>query len=204
MNNHIEVYKDNDKKPTSIEFSELTKHKYFGYGRNVNPNVMRNRCKYAKYVGKGAMYDYKLSFKKYSTIEKYKGKEVEGVLYRMTKTDIKSMNIYEGYPRNYHIRTGTVKSFVKGVYSDVSVFWYEKNKSVPVTSPPAEYVRDILLGYITYGLNTSILYDALRRCENAMRVRQKSFTKEQVAITISSWDDVFEEDYDDGDQLPGG
>ncbi len=107
----IKVYHGDDTEASEISLKELANYKYFGYGRNVNPAVMSKRCSTAKYKGNAFMINYKLCFKKYSTIEKCYDKKVPGVLYEMSELNINSMNSYEGYPLSYHIRTGFASQY---------------------------------------------------------------------------------------------
>lgn len=172
----IEVLRE--RKKETMKLSELSSYYYFAYGRNVNPQVMKRRCPTAMIVGKGEKKNYKLAFKLYSTIEKYRGKSVTGILYKLFPTDIKNLNIYESYPKNYHICVGTAN---KGK-EVVNIFWYDKNKETLTSPPTSEYLTDIMTGYKAFGLKTDWLYDAIRRCENAVRARHRSVAKMAIAI----------------------
>lgn len=79
---------------------------YFAYGSNMNLEQMAFRCPDASVVGVVRVNDYRLTFcggshAGVATIMPQPGSHVDGVLWRISATDEKHLDFYEGYPRLY-------------------------------------------------------------------------------------------------------
>lgn len=79
---------------------------YFAYGSNMNLDQMAFRCPDAEVVGVVRVDDYRLTFcgngsAGVATILPQVGSHVDGVLWRISQEDEKSLDFYEGYPRLY-------------------------------------------------------------------------------------------------------
>ena len=76
---------------------------YFAYGSNMNLNQMAFRCPDAKVIESVQVENYRLAFRGsgVATILLEKGSRVEGVLWRISADDERSLDVYEGYPRLY-------------------------------------------------------------------------------------------------------
>ncbi|RGD18621.1 gamma-glutamylcyclotransferase [Subdoligranulum sp. AM23-21AC] len=80
---------------------------YFAYGSNMNLEQMEFRCPDAETVGVVRADNYRLTFcgnggyAGVATILPQPGSFVEGILWRISATDEKHLDFYEGYPRLY-------------------------------------------------------------------------------------------------------
>ena len=76
---------------------------YFAYGSNMNLNQMVLRCPEAERIESVQAEGYRLAFRAsgVATILPEKGSRVEGVLWRISADDERSLDRYEGYPRLY-------------------------------------------------------------------------------------------------------
>jgi len=90
---------------------------YFAYGSNINLEQMAYRCPGAKVFGPAALEGYELLFRGNSsrgygvaTIAPKEGSRVEGLLWRITPANERSLDIYEGYPSFYEKETVSVKT----------------------------------------------------------------------------------------------
>ena len=76
---------------------------YFAYGSNMNLNQMAFRCPDAEVIESVQVENYRLAFRGsgVATILPESGSRVEGVLWRVSADDERSLDCYEGYPRLY-------------------------------------------------------------------------------------------------------
>lgn len=76
---------------------------YFAYGSNMNLNQMAFRCPDAEVIESVQVEGYRLAFRGggVATILPEEGSRVEGVLWRISADDERSLDRYEGYPRLY-------------------------------------------------------------------------------------------------------
>jgi gamma-glutamylcyclotransferase (GGCT)/AIG2-like uncharacterized protein YtfP len=110
---------------------------------------MKKRCPKSKSVGKGELKDYKLAFTAYSQgwnggvadVVKEDGKEVWGLLYEITKSDLDSLDYYEGYPDKY---TRSEKSIYFEDGKKYKAIVYEVKSRKEFIQPSKEYVTIIL------------------------------------------------------------
>ncbi|MBQ8303311.1 MAG: gamma-glutamylcyclotransferase [Clostridia bacterium] len=136
---------------------------YVAYGSNINRSQMAYRCPGASYYATGVIKDYELQFKGYpnnshATIEKVCGASVPVVVWNITETDEKYLDIYEGYPTYYQ------KEMVSVTLDDGSVveaMVYVMDKSQSFGMPDKIYLRTIDQGYKDFGLDLDVLYSAV-------------------------------------------
>lgn len=77
---------------------------YFAYGINMDENEFMKRCSNHEFEGVGCLFDYKISFTRYSEHQKggvadilpEKDNAVWGILYKLTDKDLRSLDKYEG------------------------------------------------------------------------------------------------------------
>ena len=77
---------------------------YFAYGSNLHHLQMKRRCKDSIFLKKINLINFKLTFRsKYrpADIERKKNSIVPGALFEISKTDEKSLDVYEDYPILY-------------------------------------------------------------------------------------------------------
>lgn len=91
---------------------------YFAYGANMERFHMRRLCPGSRFVSTAKLADHELAFVRSSPtatsgvadLKMARGKVVEGVLWEITEQDLKALDQYEGYPKEYIRRTMTVET----------------------------------------------------------------------------------------------
>ena len=137
---------------------------YVAYGSNINKEQMQYRVPGAKPYGKGIIQNWKLDFhgtdgSAYATIVQASGYQVPVVLWEMSDEQEKIMDVYEGYPNAYFKKKIAVYCNGEKKFGMV----YIMNESRPVARPSRKYVNTIRQGYISFGIDTAFLMDALAR-----------------------------------------
>lgn len=167
----------NKKEMTSAELNELlreaakdgalrnatTKHDtkttgktrlYFAYGSNISMTQMKRRCPQARPMFKATLFNARMEFKKYANVvyEQKKRSFVKGVVYEVTKDCIKSLDIYEGYPKFYK----KVKCIIEGPCEKLyEAFMYVMQPDVrDLELPSASYLDIISQGYYEWNMST--------------------------------------------------
>ena len=143
---------------------------YAAYGSNLNLKQMKKRCPKAKVIGKGELFDYKLTFRGKQTgvanVERSAGCTVPVVLWAITKDCEQELNHYEGYPRLYgkEIVTITTPAGEQEAMLYVMAKQYETMPAIP-----SEYYFDVIRqGYQDNGIDTVSLSDALRNTKTEL------------------------------------
>ncbi|MFH1596996.1 MAG: gamma-glutamylcyclotransferase family protein [Pseudomonadota bacterium] len=102
---------------------------YFAYGSNMDINQLRQRCPKSKFINIGKLIGYRLEFTHYSSgweggvadVVPDSEKEVWGIVYQLSKSDLVRLDSYEGYPDIYtRFKTGIETPF--GRKSNVWVY----------------------------------------------------------------------------------
>lgn len=121
---------------------------YFGYGRNTNRGAMEERCPQARPLGAAQLDNYRFRFARHADIVSQRGSTVHGVLWRITRECLSSLDRREGYP---HVYTRMMLPVVLG---DVTFLaWvYVMKHNVPDMEPSKEYWRDLCRGYNQFRL----------------------------------------------------
>lgn len=141
----------------------MMEHKYYiAYGSNLNVEQMRNRCPTAKIVGSGILQDYRLIFSRVASIVPSKGSYVPIGLWEIDQQCEKSLDRYEGFPWLYRKELLEVTVNGKRVFAMV----YIMNESL-LFPPKDSYYQTIRQGYRDFGLNESILEEAMTDAWNA-------------------------------------
>lgn len=140
---------------------------YLAYGSNLNLRQMRIRCPHAKLIGYADVEGYRLMFRgsgsgSYLSIEPKVGKSVPCGVFKITESDERSLDRYEGFPRFYHKKEiTTFLNALNGKSRLVSAMVYYLPKNCPVGLPSASYIRTCKEGYINCGFDEEILKEAL-------------------------------------------
>lgn len=74
---------------------------YAAYGANTNFLDMARRCPDAKYLGKGILPDYKLTFRTVADVVPDEGNSIEVGLWEITEDCESSLDFFEGFPYMY-------------------------------------------------------------------------------------------------------
>ena len=145
---------DNEQKPRGKTWL------YFAYGSNISMRQMKQRCPQAKPMFKATLYNARMEFRKFADVvcEKKKRSFVKGVVYEVTKDDIKALDIYEGYPKFYK----KVKCIVEGPCNKFyEAFMYKMQPGVrELELPPKSYMDIISEGYYEWNMPTTSLSKA--------------------------------------------
>ena len=137
--------------------------KYLAYGANMDVEIMKQRCKGAKFLGTGILDDYRLMFKgiepsAYATIEQWDGFKVPYVLWEISTADEKHLDRYEGYPKFYQKHTVTIEFNGEKFLA----MYYAKPEDIPVGQPMTHYIAVLDEAYRRFKFDYSILQEALR------------------------------------------
>lgn len=100
---------------------------------------------------------YELQFKRHATIEKNDESKVPVLLWKLPKTDERSLDVYEGFPKYY--RKEIIPIDLNGEAVDAMV--YIMNGDRPLETPTVQYYDTIEQGYKENGMDTSYLETAL-------------------------------------------
>ena len=135
---------------------------YVAYGSNLNLAQMSYRCPNAKIYTPGFLKGWKLIFRgsmnnSHATITESSGSIVPVLVWEITKSDERRLDIYEGFPKYYKKHLITVYT----EESSVSAMVYIMNKKYLPGLPSEFYVNTIKEGYEDNNFDLKYLYDAL-------------------------------------------
>jgi gamma-glutamylcyclotransferase (GGCT)/AIG2-like uncharacterized protein YtfP len=133
---------------------------YFAYGSNISITQMQRRCPQAKPMFKATLFNARMEFRKFANVayEKKKRSFVKGVVYEVTKSDIKALDIYEGFPKFYK----KVRCIVEGPYNKLyEAFMYIMQPNVRELELPSKSYLDVISeGYFEWNMSTMPLSKA--------------------------------------------
>lgn len=124
---------------------------YFAYGSNMNLDQMAYRCPDAEVVGKAILKDYSLKFRGnrngngVASIVPDPGKEVQGLLWKITPKCEQSLDFYEGYPNLYEKKEIVVQTKT-GEQAGVAVYIMNEPYQSQPALPCDLYLNGILDG----------------------------------------------------------
>ena len=136
----------------------MEKFYYIAYGSNLNIEQMKNRCKDAVKIGSAFLEGYKLVFDEYLTIEKEPGKKVPVGIWELSLDDVKSLDVYEGYP-NYYSKQYLDIDY-NGKIINALVYIKNKHNALPIFLS-FDYFNICLKGYEDFDLDVSYLQEAI-------------------------------------------
>ncbi len=133
---------------------------YFAYGSNLDGAQMLRRCPQARLVGPAYLPHHRLVFAGYSrrwdgavaSLESKRGGKVEGLLYLLSKSDLVSLDRFEGCPLAYR----RVRKVVGSSYGWLKVEVYAQ----PVVArelPSRAYYDVIRRAYVKHGFDLKAL-----------------------------------------------
>ena len=140
------------------------KRYYIAYGSNLNVRQMKYRCPTAKIVGTAVIRDYELLYKgsktgSYLTIEKKKGSLVPVAVWEVTKSDERSLDIYEGCPNFYYKKNMKIRLSETGKTVDAFVYIMHEERKLGI--PTSAYIRTCVDGYRQFGFDLKHLRKAM-------------------------------------------
>ncbi len=130
---------------------------YFAYGSNLNKKQMLERCPESKPKFVAILHNYKLVFVGWSrqwrggvaSIKSFRGERVPGAVYELSDRDLRRLDKYEGYPRDYN------RINIKVTNEDselVEAVTYIKAGQAEETPPSPAYLSIIRQGYRDWGI----------------------------------------------------
>jgi gamma-glutamylcyclotransferase (GGCT)/AIG2-like uncharacterized protein YtfP len=141
----------------------MPKWLYFAYGSNLNLEGMASRCPDSEAVGRATLDGWALTFKGVADIERRKGAQTHGALWRISDRDLERLDAYEGYPGLY----GRELVAVRTDRGDVVAITYVMNDAY-VGLPSLSYYRTIKRGYEQWNLPILALDMALARVKDRL------------------------------------
>lgn len=180
---------------------------YAAYGSNLSLDRMFARCPDAQEIGTCILHGYQLVFKGVADIIPTKGSSVPIGVYRISASDERALDRYEGWtPDN---RSGMYrKEYFSANMSDssepVQVMFYAMNRGT-ISVPGSHYYNIIAEGYADWDMPMDTLQAALRAAQDAEReyTRIRSSTLRErlrsacaVDLSASEWDRFYTDDVD--------
>jgi gamma-glutamylcyclotransferase (GGCT)/AIG2-like uncharacterized protein YtfP len=128
---------------------------YFAYGMNTNVNQMQSRCPGAARLGHARLIDHVFRFAQHADVIKHRGCFVDGVLWEINNTHLKSLDILEGYPYYYNRRE------LRVAYQDriVNAVCYYMQPGHLDRQPSSSYFDLVVEGYQQNMVPTDQLYN---------------------------------------------
>ncbi|CAB4129781.1 Gamma-glutamyl cyclotransferase-like [uncultured Caudovirales phage] len=123
---------------------------YFSYGMNTNLAQMAGRCPAAKPLGYATLLEHRFRFAGCADVVTDLASCVDGVLWDITPQCRAALDLLEGYPTFYDIKTSVVEFNRQLVLADVYYMTPGHNDDPPFGS----YLTTILEGYATFGVPT--------------------------------------------------
>ncbi len=132
---------------------------YFAYGYNMSTKRLKDRVGEIDVIGKAKLKNYHLTFNKLgdngsgkANIEPKKDSFVEGVIFNLTKKQIKKLDKYERFPHHYIRCKMEVIQFDNSTVI-TEIYTANQNKIRGDLKPKCEYLRYLIDGANEHGLS---------------------------------------------------
>lgn len=126
------------------------------YGRNLDLLRMKEKCPHCILVGQSLLKDWQIAFKKYITIEKFKGGEVPVGIWQIDEEAEKELDKIENFPTLYRKEYVTIEIDGKPQKALVYLINGQKYKY-----PNKQYYQKLLIGYNDFKFNKKYLDEAI-------------------------------------------
>jgi gamma-glutamylcyclotransferase (GGCT)/AIG2-like uncharacterized protein YtfP len=123
---------------------------YFAYGSNMDEDLMKERCKNAKFLSIAYLPGYRLGFTQYydplmggvADIIESRNDKVWGKIYELPLEDLHRLDIHEGHPTDYrrtqqYVITPQGKSLYAWIYSVVD----KEEDFIPPSKRYMEFIK---------------------------------------------------------------
>jgi gamma-glutamylcyclotransferase (GGCT)/AIG2-like uncharacterized protein YtfP len=140
-----------------------TKHFYFGYGMNSDPEQMVMRTGNPVAIGRGMVRDHAFRFALHADVYPQVGTDTYGVLWEIDDEALKSLDIREGYPYYYLRKIVDVEA--NGTIYKAWMYYMTPNH--PEREPSKGYYDMLVRGYSTFNVPMDQIIVALERSRNA-------------------------------------
>jgi gamma-glutamylcyclotransferase (GGCT)/AIG2-like uncharacterized protein YtfP len=128
---------------------------YFAYGMNTNTQGMARRCPGAVAFGRSQLLGHRFRFAGPADVQVNRFCRVDGVLWDITESCLKSLDMLEGYPYYYNRKWATVE--LDGECCQALVYYMQPGNK---TSPPSSgYFATVMEGYEEFGVPTKQLWE---------------------------------------------
>lgn len=128
---------------------------YFAYGSNLDIEKMKIRCPDSEVLGIAVLSDYEICFPIQSqmwkggvaSIRAHQGALVRGLVYKVSKSDVLALDLYEEFVEPGHRYNLYEKIEIKVVLksgASLKVFAYQVQKEQDLHYPPSEEYMQIL------------------------------------------------------------
>lgn len=164
---------------------------YFAYGSNMNLEQMEYRCPDAEVVGKAVLKDCRLVFRGnrngngVASVVPDPGKEVQGLLWKITPRCEQSLDFYEGYPWLYGKEEITVQTKTGEVTKAAVYIMNEPYQSQPAL-PCDLYLKGILDGCRQNQLPQKDVRRAVEETKKELEKTEKMRSRQRAARDDSS------------------
>lgn len=123
---------------------------YFAYGSNLSIQKLYEKNIFPLTIRVAVLNDYKITFNKksykydisYANIEQLNESTVEGLVYEITKADLKILDKIEGYPNHYYRKN--VKIWIPEEEQFIIAFTYVATETKDDFYPTQEYMNMLL------------------------------------------------------------
>lgn len=133
----------------------VSKRLYAAYGSNMDKSQMAVRCPNANVFGKAYLEDWLLTFPHYANVESKQGEKTPVLIWEITDTDEKALDIYEGYPNSYDKAESIVN--IDGKFYSVMIYVMTDEHKGALVTPRKGYKQQILSGYYSAGFEETLL-----------------------------------------------
>ena len=144
----------------------------------MNLDQMEFRCPDAEVVGNVMVKDYRLVFRGnrrgngVASILPEPGKQVSGVLWRITGKCEESLDCYEGYPNLYGKQEISVQC-EDGRKLQATVYIMNESYQSQPALPSPYYLRGILEGCIQNGISEKAVIEAVNEIKKELKAQKK-------------------------------
>lgn len=131
---------------------------YFAYGSNMDTEQMLRRCPDAEFNGIGVLRNYKFALDEegLATVVPCEGKEVQGVIWRISETDERSLDRYEGVSVGCYTKE-TLKVRPEGYFSKFPMLTYVSARGSNDGKRRDGYIERIVTAAEKHGFDNSYL-----------------------------------------------
>ena len=129
---------------------------YFAYGMNTNTQGMAQRCPGAVAFGRASLPGHRFRFAGPADVQVDRRSSVDGVLWDITETCLRSLDTLEGYPYFYGRKMALVD--FQGTECWAMVYYMQPgNKN---SEPSQGYFDTVMEGYREFGVDARQLWQA--------------------------------------------
>jgi gamma-glutamylcyclotransferase (GGCT)/AIG2-like uncharacterized protein YtfP len=141
----------------------MTKHLYFGYGMNTDPEQMIMRTGMPLALGRGLVRDHAFRFALHADVYPQDGANTYGVLWEIDDEALASLDVREGYPYYYDRKMVTVEA--NG--TTYQAWMYYMTPGHPERVPSKGYYDMLHRGYTTFNVPLEQIEQAFERASIA-------------------------------------